>query len=482
MKFVSTADNKKVGSTKAIIQNVDSDGGVFVPSSLPILDGNTLSALSSLDFGERVAKVMSLFFDDFSFEELLLAVRKGMQNFEDDCQTIKIEDNLFVHERWHGPTYSSRDIATFVYPYVLALCLEKEKKVGKWFLPTIFNDDISLVSAFKGMDGVRVFALYQDGDLKDFAKKLLFFEDANNLDCYSIGASKNDIKNKLFEVMQDKEVLNALDSCHIINYTHDNVLSLIISIACNISCYLDLVDNNEIALHDKVNFATSNFESVVAMYYATKMGLPIAKIILGTNVNNSLVDFVMNGVYSENIQAYRTMSPLLDSVNKTALWRLTFEMVDRDVKTLSKLQENLNATGQFELDNPLPTLFEAGWADEEETKDTIFTFFDLDDYVLDSNSAVGASVYNDYSCDTEDDTVTILESYESPYRFSVQVMSALSSKEKNEIRAARKLEATTAVECPIEISSYEDENAMGGEVVDIKDIRKLILQSIEALQ
>ncbi len=480
MKFVSTADNKKVSGIKAILQNVDSDGGVFVPSSLPILDGKTLDNLVSLDFCERVAKITSFFFDEFSFEELLLIVRRAYESFDEDPSIVKIEDNLYIHERWHGQSYSHKDLFATLYVEMLTACLEKEKGAKKIFLPAFIGNDISLVTALKDREDARVVALYQDGDIGDITKKILFFDGGENVDYYSICASKIDIGAKLDEVLRDDEFKALAKDMHVVNYTHDNVVALVVSIACNISAYCDLVDSREIALGEKINFATSNFSSVVATYYAVKMGLPIAKIILGTNVNNALVDFVMNGEYSENRQAYRTISPLLDSVDKCALKRLTFEMVDRDNKTLNSLFEDLHSAGGFEI-SPLPTYFEAGWADEEETKDTIFTFFDLDDYILDSNSAVGASVYNDYSCDTEDDRVTIIESYENPYRYSVQVMSALSSKEKNEIRAFKKLESTTAMESPYELSSYDDENAMGGEVIDLVKIRKVILQGAREL-
>ncbi len=479
MKFVSTKDlKKKVFASKAILQDICNDGGVYVPSSLPILNGSTLRDLSDMDFAERMAKVLSLFINELSFESLLLICRRAYEIFEEDTSIVKVEDGLYMYETWHGPSYSHKDVYTSIYPYLIKAFYELDGEQKKILLPLLVDDNLSKIKAFEGVEWVEVVAFYNE-NLSKVIKRILLTDPYDNVITALTSGTRNEIKAKIDELMRDEDIISCAKDILIPSISEANPLKLIVSIACAISSYCDLVASDEIDILQPINFATSNFASAVGAYYAHLCGLPIAKIIIGTNVNNTLVDFINSGEYNENREVYRTMSPLVDEVDKSMLERLLFEICDRDCERVDKLIESLHTSGGFSLGNRLPDIFEAGWADEEETKDTIFTFFDLDDYVMDSNSAVGASVYNDYSCDTEDDTPTIIECYECPYLYAIAVCNGLNSKERDEERAVGKLQNMTALECPYDLQSnepLEDENN-----IKIDRIKTVLLQGIKAL-
>ena len=142
----------------------------------------------------------------------------------------------------------------------------------------------------------------------------------------------------------------------------------------------------------------------------------------------------------------------MDILVSSNLERLIFEVTGRDSAKVRKIYDDLKANGRFELDLEEMDLsvFEAGWADEDETRETIATFFDLEEgYVLDPHTAVAVSVYNEYSAETEDMTPAVIVSTASPYKFACDVYNAVAgAHEKDPDKAVMKLHTFTAAECP----------------------------------
>ena len=122
MKYTSTRDtSKEFSASEAIVKGISDDGGLFVPSSFPHLDGSLMDSLLKMDYQERTAKILSLYLDDFTFEELLDFTNAAYSRFDSDdpCPVVKIEDGLFMLELWHGPTCAFKDMALTLLPYLI---------------------------------------------------------------------------------------------------------------------------------------------------------------------------------------------------------------------------------------------------------------------------------------------------------------------------------------------------------------------------
>lgn len=208
------------------------------------------------------------------------------------------------------------------------------------------------------------------------------------------------------------------------------------------------------------------------------MGLPVEKFIVASNANNALTDFFNDGVYDINRVFYKTMSPSMDILVSSNLERLIYEIYDRDDEKVRKLYDSLKKTGRFEIDFDEVNLdnFVAGWADEEDTKNAISTFFDLDDYIMDTHTAVAASVYNDYSCETDDETPTVVLSTANPYKFPIDVLGAIGSRERDSYKAVVKLYNLTALECPDCILELEGAKEIHTKVIDRTEVKKTVLE------
>ena len=487
MKYTCTRNSKiEISASEAIVKGISDDGGLFVPSSFPILSLADVENLIPLDYPERAAKILSMYMDEFSFEELLGYAKRAYNRFDDDavCPLVKVEDGLYMLELWHGPTCAFKDIALTILPYLLTA---SKKKLGiheQTLVLTATSGDTgkAALEGFKDVDGTHVAVFYPVSGVSEMQRLQMVTQEGGNVHVFGIKGNFDDAQAAVKRVFNDKETIDALKAKGIAMSSANSINwgRLAPQIAYYISAYCDLVDSGEIELGDKINFAvpTGNFGDVLAGYYAYRMGLPVEKFIVASNANNALTDFFNDGVYDINRVFYKTMSPSMDILVSSNLERLIYEIYDRDDEKVRKLYDSLKKTGRFEIDFDEVNLdnFVAGWADEEDTKNAISTFFDLDDYIMDTHTAVAASVYNDYSCETDDETPTVVLSTANPYKFPIDVLGAIGSRERDSYKAVVKLYNLTALECPDCILELEDAKEIHTKVIDRTEVKKTVLE------
>ncbi len=487
MKYTCTRNSKiEISASEAIVKGISDDGGLFVPSSFPILSLADIENLIPLDYPERAAKILSMYMDEFSFEELLGYAKRAYNRFDDDavCPLVKVEDGLYMLELWHGPTCAFKDIALTILPYLLTASKKKLGIKEQTLVLTATSGDTgkAALEGFKDVDGTHVAVFYPVSGVSEMQRLQMVTQEGGNVHVFGIKGNFDDAQAAVKRVFNDKETIDALKAKGIAMSSANSINwgRLAPQIAYYISAYCDLVDSGEIELGDKINFAvpTGNFGDVLAGYYAYRMGLPVEKFIVASNANNALTDFFNDGVYDINRVFYKTMSPSMDILVSSNLERLIYEIYDRDDEKVRKLYDSLKKTGRFEIDFDEVNLdnFVAGWADEEDTKNAISTFFDLDDYIMDTHTAVAASVYNDYSCETDDETPTVVLSTANPYKFPIDVLGAIGSRERDSYKAVVKLYNLTALECPDCILELEDAKEIHTKVIDRTEVKKTVLE------
>lgn len=476
MKYISTRDrSKSYSASEAIVKGISDDGGLIVPSSFPVIGRYFLEKLADMDYPERAATILKMFMEEFTYEELLEYSQKAYSRFDGDpCPVVKVEDGLYMLELWHGPTFAFKDMALTLLPYLVTASKKKLGNNSKTLVLVATSGDTgkAALEGFKDVDGTAIMVFYPANGVSEMQRLQMVTQKGGNVNVTAIEGNFDDAQTAVKQIFGDKEFSKALNdkgielsSANSINWGR-----LAPQIVYYISSYVDLVANGEIEMGDKINFVvpTGNFGNVLAAYYAYRMGLPVSKLIIASNANNILSDFFNSGKYDVNRHFYKTMSPSMDILVSSNLERLIFELVDRDDKAIKKIYDDLKNYKKFEidLDSVNRDIFEAGWADENETKDAMATFFDLDDYVLDPHTAVAASVYTDYATDTEDGTTTVIVSTASPYKFATDVYNAIAdAKERDAVKAMSKLQMASGLPCPAEIYYLGDMKVLHSNVI-----------------
>ena len=492
MKYTCTRNSKiEISASEAIVKGISDDGGLFVPSSFPIFSLDDICALCDLDYAERSAKILSKYLDDFSYEEILDYTHKAYSRFDEDvCPVVKVEDGLYMLELWHGPTASFKDISLSLLPYLLGASKKKLGIADDTLLLVATSGDAgkSAMEAFKDVEGAHVAVFYPAKGVSELQRLQMVTQEGANVSVFGVKGNFDDAQSAIKRILNDEEVLDELKNLGVsLSVANSfNWGSLAPQIVYYFSAYCDLVASEEVEPGEKINFVvpTGNFGNVVAGYYAYRMGLPVNKFIIATNANNALVDLFNDGEYDVRRDFFKTMSPSMDVLVASNLERLVYDALGRDDDAVKQAYDSLKRTGRFVLDpeDIRMDLFEAGWADEEDTKNAVETFFDLDDYIMDTHTAVGASVYNDYSCETEDETPTVIVSTASPYKVASDVLGALGTKERNAYKAVVKLYNLTALDCPESIVELEEKEEIYKDVIECTDIKQTVLDVAKRTQ
>lgn len=439
MQYRSTRGSKEntLTAPQAIIQGLAQDGGLYVPVAFPQANFK-LEDLSKLSYNQIAAMVISLFFDDFTKEQITTAVQSAYSEQWDDRSIVPIEkhDNRFYMELFHGPTLAFKDIALQMLPQLMTRAVQIEKIDKDIIILTATSGDTGTASmrGFANQKGTDVIVFYPEGGVSPVQLKQMLSQRGNNLRAIAIKGNFDDAQTEVKKIFNDdsfKKRLNA-NGYQFSSANSMNIGRLVPQISYYLYTYGQLVRRQEIKLGDEVNFAvpTGNFGDILAGYYAKKLGLPIKKLICASNENNVLTDFFNNGVYDKRRKFHLTNAPAMDILVSSNLERLLFDLYDENNYEVASLMNQLTQRGHYQVNGEVFTKlqknFAAGFATEEEVKSEIKRVYNYDRYVIDPHTAVGSFVANQYQKKTGDQTPMVIVSTASPYKFPETVYEAIT--------------------------------------------------------
>lgn len=490
MIYKSTRGEEVPNSSAAILNGIANDGGLYVPSSFPAITLEELQDMADLEYKDRAAYVMSKFLTDYSLEELTEYTDKAYSRFEDNdpAPLVKVDDNTYVMELWHGPTLAFKDLALTVLPYLMTGARKKHGIDKKTLILVATSGDTgkAALEGFKDVEGTEIVVFYPSEGVSDMQKLQMQTTEGNNVHVIGIEGNFDDAQNAVKAVFNDPQARKMLsDSGYMLSSANSiNFGRLVPQIAYYISAYVDLLASEEIGEGDEINFVvpSGNFGNVLAAYYAYRMGLPIKQLIVASNKNKVLTDFFSTGEYDTNRDFHKTMSPSMDILVSSNLERLLFELKHRDPAFVKSISKDLKEMGRYEIDPELLDQrfpqFIGYYSTEEETKDVMDNFFDEYGYLLDPHTAVGMSAYFKYLSDTVDgDTPTVIVSTANPYKFPQDVYEAVAkSREDNAKKAMKKLHAFTGMDIPESFCDLDKKPILHDFVIPKTAIKDTILK------
>ncbi len=440
MQYNSTRNNEyKVSSAMAMKQGLSADGGLFVPEVFPALTKEIYDTLMNQTYIQRAATVLGLFLEDFSSEELGNYCEKAYGNDKfgvgEPTPIHYTDDKTAYLELWHGPTCAFKDMALQMLPHLLTASAKKtgDDRTVCILVATSGDTGKAALDGFSDVDGTKVVVFYPKDGVSQIQKLQMVTQRGNNVFVSGVVGNFDDAQTGVKTIFTDeayREELNEkgviLSSANSMNWGR-----LVPQVVYYISAYCDLVKAGKIALGESFNVCvpTGNFGNILAAYYAKKMGLPVGKLICASNRNNVLTDFINNGVYDRNREFHLTMSPSMDILISSNLERYLYDISGKDDKYISNLMKQLSENGSYEVTKDMKEIikkdFYAGYSDEEATILEIKKTFQEDDYLMDTHTAVASNVLKQYRKETGDETICVVASTASPYKFNESVLKAL---------------------------------------------------------
>ncbi len=440
MRYVSTRDgNLNLTAAQAIAQGLSRDGGLLTPASFPKLTGEMLKDLCRKDYAGRAAAVMGLYLEEFSETELTDYAAKayGAGKFEhpDVAPVVPLDAKTDVLELWHGPTCAFKDMALQMLPHLLTASLRKnkEERTACILVATSGDTGKGALEGFKDVDGTRILVFYPQNGVSAMQRLQMTTQEGGNVGVCAVQGNFDDAQSGVKALFSDPALREELNGkgCFFSSANSINWGRVLPQIAYYISAYCDLVNRGRIAMGETINVCvpTGNFGNILAAYYAKNMGLPLGKLVCASNRNNVLTDFITTGIYDRNRPFHATISPSMDILISSNLERLLYALTGQDDAQVKDYMEQLAGVGHYavaaDLLEKLQVHFDAGFCSDEAAKIAIGAVYREKDYLMDPHTAVAYHVLEDYRRRTGDETVTLLVSTASPFKFCDSVLEAL---------------------------------------------------------
>lgn len=467
MKYFSTRDkNNRVTAAQAIAQGLASDGGLFVPETIPAVSLSEIEALCRMDYRERAAVIMGRYLDEFTRDELSAFVSEA---YADNYDSEEIAPTRFLHkntavlELWHGPTCAFKDMALQMLPRLLTASLKKlgERRKVCILVATSGDTGKAALEGFADVEDTSVVVFYPLDGVSDVQKLQMMTQHGKNVFVSAVEGNFDDAQTGVKKIFGDREFAKTLDEKGVFLSSANSINwgRLLPQIVYYFSAYCDYVGSGKIAMGDEIDFCvpTGNFGDILAGWFAKKMGLPVRKLICASNSNNVLTDFINTGVYDRNREFFTTISPSMDILVSSNLERLLFMFSD-DV-SVKGWMEDLRAKGRYDVGaevlSKIQADFEAGFSSDDEAKAYIRELFKSTGYLMDTHTAVAYSVLANMTRIGEE-FPTVIVSTASPYKFSDSVLDALG--ESSALSGAGligKLEDVTGTKAPVPLTGLD---------------------------
>ncbi|MDD4768150.1 MAG: threonine synthase [Desulfotomaculaceae bacterium] len=467
MLYESTRGNyRRVSAAEAIKLGIAPDGGLFVPCDRVVIDSKKLQDMVKLDYRERAYLILKEYLDDYTEDEIreCLKLAYNTENFASPAiaPVHRLNDGLYLLELWHGPTCAFKDMALQILPHLLTRAAVKtgEKSTIVILVATSGDTGKAALEGFKNVPGARIIVFYPEQGVSQIQKLQMITQEGNNVGVVAVRGNFDDAQSGVKKIFADEDFNLELQKA---NYRFSSANSinwgrLAPQIVYYFSAYLDLAAKNVIAPGEKINFAvpTGNFGNILAAYYAREMGLPVHRLICAANTNNVLTDFIRTGIYNRSRPFVKTISPSMDILISSNLERLLYHLTGRDHSRVSRWMSELNKTGSYQVDeqskNKIGEILWSGYADDQETLETIKSVHQRYGYIVDTHTAVGLKVYEKYTGATGDSAKTIVASTASPFKFNESVVKAILGDQavrgKNELELLQVLETASGADIP----------------------------------
>ena len=436
IKYVSTrGDNEKVTASQAILSGIAPDGGLYVPETFPKLD-KSLEELKGLNYREIAYEVMKLFLTDFTEEELKACIDSAYDSKFDTEEIVPMKeaDGLIYLELFHGPTLAFKDMALSILPYLMVTSAKKNNLKEKIIILTATSGDTgkAALAGFADVEGTGIIVFYPKDGVSPFQRQQMVTEKGKNTSVVAIEGNFDDAQNGVKAIFSDKALAAELkEKGYVFSSANSiNIGRLVPQIVYYVYAYVKLLNEGKLSDGELLDVCvpTGNFGNILAASFAKKLGLPLGKLICASNTNKVLFDFFKTGTYDRDREFTLTISPSMDILISSNLERLIYKLCDCDAAKNAKFMSELVNEGRYTIDKTMAdklTDFEAGFATEEDTLNTIKEVFDKTGYVIDTHTAVAAFVANEYRNKNTSHNKILIASTASPFKFAGSVLKAL---------------------------------------------------------
>ncbi|KQM97689.1 threonine synthase [Sphingomonas sp. Leaf25] len=425
MRYVSTrGDAPELDFAGATLAGLASDGGLYVPARWPVLTHDEIAALAGLSYAETAVRVMLPFVgDSLSETELRSLCEQAYGRFSHAAVTplVQLDHDQWLLELFHGPTLAFKDVAL----QLLGLLFEKFLTGTSQRLTivgaTSGDTGSAAIDAVAGRENIDIFMLHPAGRVSDVQRRQMTTVLSPNVHNIAIEGDFDTAQALVKAMFNDPGFSGRfrLSAVNSINWAR-----LMAQVVYYFYAAVRLGGPDKAIAF---SVPTGNFGDVFAGYVAAQMGLPIAKLIVATNVNDILHRALTSGDYS-SAQVTPTATPSMDIQVSSNFERLLHDLGGRDGRALGEQMRGFEGARAMRLTNAqsqgAATLFQSARVDGDRMAQAMRWAYDHAAEILDPHTAIAFAAAQDAEIDAP--MVTLATAH--PAKFPDAVERAIGSR------------------------------------------------------
>ena len=493
----------QLSAKEAIRRGIAPDGGLYVSDEL----GQSkidLGGLANKDYFELAREVLGTLLPDYTADEIAACVDEAYgSTFASDEVTPVVDLKgvageadqgsapAYVMELWHGPTSAFKDVALQMLPRLMArTSANAEGAADKIMIVTATSGDTgkAALAGFADAPGCGITVFYPKGKVSRVQELQMSTQEGANVSVCAVRGNFDDAQSAVKRIFADRGLADRLAAAgvQLSSANSINVGRLVPQVVYYFAAYAQLLRAGKIQPGDAVEFCvpTGNFGDILAGYYAQRLGLPVAKLIVASDKNNVLFDFLTTGTYDRQRPFYTTTSPSMDILISSNLERMLYYLADGDCELVAGLMTQL-AQGSYnvpaELLAKIQAVFGCGWADEDQVAAAIKDCWDRNGYLIDPHTACGYHVLGQVPA-ASDAKARVVLSTASPYKFPRAVAGSLGLFcPPDDFACMKVLEKATGTVAPAQLSELQQKPVLHDAVVDIDGMGGFVEQAAAKL-
>ena len=385
MQYISTRGQvPAVSFSTAVAEGLAPDGGLYLPEELPDLKPY-LADWSKLEFASLCEAFFGIFATDIDPIELKNVVARSYTKFDhaDIAPIVKLSDDLFVLELFHGPTLAFKDFALQLLGNFYEAQITRKNSPIAVLGATSGDTGAAAIHGLLGKEGVTTFILYPDGRISPLQERQMTCTGADNVFPLSIKGSFDDAQTAMKTVFEDREFASEIGLSAVNSI---NLARILAQCVYYISAFFRLPENER----EDITFVvpTGNFGNVLAGWLVQRMGVPIKGFRVATNQNDILHRLFETGIY-ELEEVAPSVAPSMDIQVASNFERFIYYAENSDADKVREIIQTFKKTGKYVFENLDRAGFSSSRTDDDEISRIIKEVYSKYGYIADPHTACG---------------------------------------------------------------------------------------------
>ena len=500
-------------SKEAIREGLAPDGGLYVCDALGS-EKIEVTGLAEQSYHDIARAVLQLLLPDYTADEIAACVREAYDGTFASPEVTPLlplgtvpsgmtkgtgvagDGATSVLELFHGPTSAFKDVALQMLPRLMARANAgavpasgsgAASTAERVMIVTATSGDTgkAALAGFADAHGCGITVFYPEGKVSRVQELQMTTQAGSNVNVCAVRGNFDDAQSAVKRIFADRALAERLSNAGwtLSSANSINVGRLVPQVVYYFAAYAQLLRAGTIKAGDEVEFCvpTGNFGDVLAGYYAKLLGLPVAKLIVASDANNVLFDFLTTGVYDRNRPFFTTTSPSMDILISSNLERMLYYLSGGDCELVASLMQSLAETGRYEVPKDLlariQEVFACAWASEDEVAAAIHACWENHGYLMDPHTACGYHALEQVA-PAPGSRARVLLSTASPYKFPRAVAEAIGiDVPTDDFACMDVLAEATGTTPPAQLAALQEAPVLHSDVVDIDGMAGFVEQA-----